>query len=147
MTDVSSSQPSVSKSFWREFKKFSRSNVLVKKKKKKKKKKKLNKSPCTSRHARKFDPFSIMHENFHRSYRQGNWGVTVGSRVNLIRAQRTLARLEARKLFRPNIFEVERLRTRIRGLRDLRVRGSRIRGSLFETFSDDKGLEFEASET
>jgi hypothetical protein len=112
-----------------------------------KKKKKLNKSPCTSRHARKFDPFSIMHENFHRSYRQGNWGVTVGSRVNFIRAQRILARLEARKLFRPNIFEVERLRTRIRGLRDLRVLGSRIRGSLFETFSDDKGLEFEASKT
>jgi hypothetical protein len=101
------------------------------------KKKKLNKSPCTSRHARKFDPFSIMHENFHKSYRQGNWGVTVGSRVNLIRAQQTLARLEAQKLFRPNIFEVERLRTRIRGLRDLRVLGSRIRGSLFETFSDD----------
>jgi hypothetical protein len=78
-----------------------------KKKKKKKKKKKLNKSPCTSRHARKFDPFSIMHENFHKSYGQGNWGVTVGARVNLIRAQRTLARLEAQKLFRPNIFEVE----------------------------------------
>jgi hypothetical protein len=85
-----------------------------------------------------------MHKNFHRSYGQGNWGVTVGSRVNLVRAQRTLARLEAQKLFRPNIPEVEGLRTRIRGLRDLRVLGSRIQGSLFETFSDDKGLEFEA---
>jgi hypothetical protein len=65
-----------------------------------------------------------------------------------------------KKLFRPNIFEVERLRTQIRGLRDLRVLGSRIRGLrdlrvlgsrirdfLFENFSDDKGLEFMASET
>jgi hypothetical protein len=71
----------------------------------------------------------------------------VGLRVNLIRAQRTLAGLEAQKLFRPNILEVERLGTRIRGLRDLRVLGSRIRGFLFENFSDDKGLEFVASET
>jgi hypothetical protein len=141
---MTSSQPSVSKSFWREFKK----NFPLKCTRKKKKKKKTQQVPvCTSRHAKKFDPFSVMHENFHRSYRQGNWGVTVGSRVNLIRAQRTLARLEAQELSRPNIFEVERLRTRIRGLRDLRVLGSRIRGSLFKTFSDDKGLEFEASET
>jgi hypothetical protein len=142
MIDVSSGQPRVSKPFWREFKNFPAQSVLEKKKKKN-----STKSPCTSRYARKFDPFSIMHENFHRSYRQGNWGVTVGSRVNLIRAQRTLAGLEAQKLSRPNIFEVERLGTRIRGFRDLQVLGSRIRGSLFETFSDDKGLEFVASET
>jgi hypothetical protein len=94
MTDVSSGQPRVSKSFRREFKNFPAQSVLEKKKKKKKK---LNKFPCTSRQARKFDPFSIMHKNFHRSYRHGNWGVTVGSRVNHIRAQQTLARLEAQK--------------------------------------------------
>jgi hypothetical protein len=129
---------------------------------KKKKKKKLNKSPCTSRHARKFDPFSIMHENFHRSYRQGNWGVTVGSRVNLIRAQRTLAGLEAQKTLqaqhlrgrktgdsnsrppRPPGLRLSNSRlpvrdllrrqwARIRGLRDLRVLGPRIRGPMPET--------------
>jgi hypothetical protein len=128
----------------------------------KKKKKKLNKSPCTSRHARKFDPFSIMHENFHRSYRQGNWGVTVGSRVNLIRAQRTLAGLEAQKTLqaqhlrgrktgdsnsrppRPPGLRLSNSRlpirdllrrkwARIRGLRDLRVLGPRIRGPMPET--------------
>jgi hypothetical protein len=43
--------------------------------------------------------------------------------------------------------QIRRLRTRIRGLRVLRVLGFRIRGSLFETFSDDKGLEFVAFET
>jgi hypothetical protein len=140
------------------------------------KKKKKNKFPCTSRQARKFDPFSIMHKNFHRSYRQGNWGVTVGSRVNHIRAQRTLAGLEAQKTLqaqhlrgrktgdsnsrptRPPGLRLSNSRlpvrdflrrqwTRIRDLQDLRVLGSRIRGSLFETFSDDNGLEFVASET
>jgi hypothetical protein len=128
----------------------------------KKKKKKLNKSPCTSRHAKKFDPFSIMHENFHRSYRQGNWGVTVGSRVNLIRAQQTLAGLEAQKTLqaqhlrgrrtgdsnsrppRPPGLRLSNSRlpvrdplrrqwARIRGLRDLRVLGPRIRGPMPET--------------
>jgi hypothetical protein len=127
-----------------------------------KKKKKLNKFPCTSRHARKVDPFSIMHKNFHRSYRQGNWGVTVGSRVNLVRAQQTLAGLEAQKTLeaqhlrgrktgdsnsrptRPPGLRLSNSRfpvrdllrrqwARIRGTRDLRVLGPRIRGPMPET--------------
>jgi hypothetical protein len=63
--------------------KFSRPNVLVEKIKKIKKKKPTNPHVQVDMFL-EFDPFSIRQENFHKSSRKGNRGVTVGPWINLI---------------------------------------------------------------